>query len=67
VIFQETPEGILIRPAVALPVEAYTPQRKAQFILSNATDARDYANAVKAVRTMGLDLGAIPHHKPKGA
>src|SRR5271170_2044016 len=38
--------GILIRPAVILPVEVYTPERKAQFILSNAVDATDYAGAV---------------------
>lgn len=67
VIFEETDEGILIRPAVAIPVETYTPQRKAELILNNATDAADYAKAVKAVRKMGLDPETIPHRKPKGA
>lgn len=66
-VFEETPEGILIRPAVALPVEAYTPQRKAELLLNNAADAKDYTDAVKAVRKMGLDPDAIPHAKPKGA
>ena len=67
VMFEETPEGILIRPAVALPLERYTPQRKAELLLSNATDKADYAKARKAVAAMGLDPDAIEHHKPRGA
>src|SRR5271170_7789644 len=59
--------GILIRPAVILPVEVYTPERKAQFLLSNAVDVADYAGAVAAVRAMGLDPKTIPHYKPPGA
>jgi len=58
--------GVLIRPAVVLPVEVYTAERKAQFLLSNAVDAADYAGAVAAVRAMGLDPNAIPHYKPPG-
>jgi hypothetical protein len=53
-------------PAVVLPVEVYAPERKAQFLLSNAVDAADYAGAVAAVRAMGLDPGTIPHYKPPG-
>jgi AbrB family looped-hinge helix DNA binding protein len=59
--------GVLIRPAVVLPLEVYTSERKAQFLLSNAVDAADYAGAVAAVRAMGLDPKAIPHYKPPGA
>jgi len=59
--------GVLIRPAVILPIEVYTPERKAQFLLSNSVDAADYAGAVAAVRAMGLDPNAIPHYKPPGA
>jgi AbrB family looped-hinge helix DNA binding protein len=59
--------GVLIRPALVLPVEVYTPERKAQFLLSNAIDAADYADAVAAVRAMGLDPDRIPHYKPPGA
>jgi AbrB family looped-hinge helix DNA binding protein len=59
--------GVLIRPAVVLPVEVYTPERKAQFLLSNAVDAADYAAAVAEVRRMGLDPATIPHYKPPGA
>jgi hypothetical protein len=56
--------GVLIRPALLFPVEVYTPERKAQFILSSAFDAADYAGAVEAVRAMGLDPKTIPHFKP---
>jgi AbrB family looped-hinge helix DNA binding protein len=56
--------GVLIRPASVVPIEVYSPERKAQFLLSNAVDAADYAGALAAVRTMGLDPDAIPHVKP---
>lgn len=67
VIAEEREEGILIRPAVVMPVEIYTPERRAEFLLSNAVDAEDYAQAEKEVRKMGLDPSTIPHYKPSGA
>ena len=63
VVAEERPDGILIRPAVALPVEIYTPERKAGFLLSNAVDAEDYRTAVAEVKKMGLDPANIQHHK----
>ena len=63
VIVEDREEGILIRPAVAVPLESYTPERRAEFLLSNAVDAGDYAHAQEEVRKMGLDPAAIPHHK----
>jgi AbrB family looped-hinge helix DNA binding protein len=66
VIAEEREDGILIRPAVSGDVEAYTPQRKAEFLLSSAVDADDYAAAREEVRRLGLDPDAIPHHKPSG-
>lgn len=65
VIAEEREDGILVRPAVALPVETYSPERVAEFLLSNAVDAEDYANAVACVRGMGLDPDTIPHAKPE--
>jgi AbrB family looped-hinge helix DNA binding protein len=59
-------DGILIRPAVAMPVEIYTPERRAEFLLTNAIDADDYARAVEEVRKMGLDPATIPHEPPPG-
>jgi AbrB family looped-hinge helix DNA binding protein len=60
-------EGILIRPAVAMPVEIYTPQRRAEFPLRTAVDAADYARAVEEVRKMVLDPKMISHQRPPGA
>lgn len=64
VVAEATEDGILIRPAIAVPVEVYTSQREAEFLLSNAMDANDYAWAVEEVRRMGLDPEAVPHRKP---
>ena len=57
-------EGILLRPAAVLPIEVYSDERQAEFLLSNAVDARDYARSVETVRDMGLDPDTIPHVKP---
>ena len=64
VVAEERPEGVLIRPVVALPVEVYTPERKAEFLLSNAIDAQNYQAAVAEVERMGIDPTKVPHHKP---
>jgi AbrB family looped-hinge helix DNA binding protein len=66
VIAEETPEGILIRPAITVPIEVYADQRKAEFLLSNAVDADDYRRAEEAVRQMGLDPAKIVHQRPSG-
>lgn len=58
-------DGVLIRPAVVIPVERYTPERRAEFLLSNATTQKDYQKARKAVRSLGLDPDAIPHRRPQ--
>jgi AbrB family looped-hinge helix DNA binding protein len=57
-------DGVLIRPAIAMPVEIYTPERRAEFLLSNAVDEKDYARAVEEVRRLALDPDSIPHSKP---
>lgn len=58
-------DGILIRPAVILPVEKYSPERKAEFLLSTATTVEDYRRARKEVKKLGIDPDAIPHRRPK--
>ena len=63
-IAEPRPEGILLRPAVALSVEIYSPERKAQFLLNNALTAEDYAWAVSEVKKLGLDPENIPHERP---
>jgi AbrB family looped-hinge helix DNA binding protein len=64
VIAEETDEGILIRPAVTVPIEMYSPERRAEFLLSNAVDEEDYARARAEVEKLGLDPDAIRHHRP---
>lgn len=64
VIAEETEEGILIRPAVTLPVEMYSAERRAEFLLSNAIDDDDYARAREAVQAMGLDPDSVDHRRP---
>lgn len=59
----EAKEGLL----VVRPVEEYTEERKAEFLLNNAVDAVDYAAACEAVRNLGLDPAVIPHSPPPGA
>jgi AbrB family looped-hinge helix DNA binding protein len=64
VIAEEREDGVLIRPAVSFPVEIYTPERKAEFLLTNAIDEKDYREARKEVRQMGLDPDQIKHYRP---
>ena len=65
VIAEERDDGILIRPAVAVPVEIYTPARIAEFLLSNAVNAKDYRAAVQAVRKLGIDPRTVAHERPR--
>ncbi len=62
VIVEEREGGVLIRPAAVMPIEIYTAERRAEFLLSNAVDSEDYARAREEVRRMGLDPDAIPHY-----
>lgn len=65
VIAEAREEGILLRPTIALPLETYSPERRAEFLLSNAVDRRDYARAVREVKKLGLDREQVPHRKPR--
>jgi AbrB family looped-hinge helix DNA binding protein len=64
-IIEPLSDGVLLRPVVTLPVEIYSPERKAEFLLNNTTTLKEYAEAVKKIREMGLDPETIPHNKPK--
>ncbi len=64
VIAEEKDDGILIRPAVVVPVERYTPERKAEFLLANATTRSDYRRARQAVRKLGVDPDSVSHTPP---
>jgi AbrB family looped-hinge helix DNA binding protein len=67
VIAEAREDGILLRPAAVVPIEIYTPERQAQFLLSTAVDRQDYEEDARVVRSMGLDPDRIPHYKPPGA
>ena len=56
--------GTLVVTAVAMPVELYSPRRRAEFMLNNAVDAAEYKRALRAVRKLGINPGDIPHRKP---
>jgi AbrB family looped-hinge helix DNA binding protein len=58
-------DGILLRPAVAVPVEIYTPERKAEFFLNNAVTKEDYDQACEDIRAMGLVPERIPYTDPE--
>jgi AbrB family looped-hinge helix DNA binding protein len=64
VLAEEKDDGILIRPAVLVPVERYSPERKAEFLLSTATTDADYRKARRAVRKLGVDPDSVPHRRP---
>jgi AbrB family looped-hinge helix DNA binding protein len=63
VVAEEKDDGILIRPAVLVPVERYSPERKAEFLLSTATTDVDYRKARRAVRRLGVDPDSVPHRR----
>lgn len=64
-IIEPMSDGVMLRPVVTLPVEIYSPERKAEFLLNSTTTLKEYAEAVKKIRKMGLDPETIPHTKPQ--
>lgn len=64
VIPEPTENGIILKPATVLPIEIYTPERRAEFLLSNATNEQEYQEARQDVQNIGLNPNSIPHTKP---
>ena len=60
---QPTEQGLLLQPVASFPVEIYTPERKAEFMLNNAVTREEYLDARRQVQEMGLDPESIPHEK----
>ncbi len=59
-------DGIVLRPDDSpseneFEIEIYTPERKAEFFLNNATDVDEYRWAGAEVERMGLNPDDIPH------
>jgi AbrB family looped-hinge helix DNA binding protein len=65
VVAEAQEQGVLLRPAVTLPLERYTPERKAEFLLNNAVTPEDYQWALKEIKKLGIDPRTSPHEKPK--
>lgn len=59
------PPSVPARPG-SPEIAEYTPERIAEFLLSNAVSDRDYVWASAEVRRMGLDPEKIPHYRPAG-
>ena len=67
IVTLEAREGAIVIRPVADDIEVYTPERQAEFLLSNAVDAADYAAAREKVRKLGLNPDEILHDRPDGA
>lgn len=60
-LVEETDEGLLLRPAVTLPIEMYSKERQAAFLLENAVEQEDYERARQVALEMGLDPDDVQH------
>jgi len=60
------PDGVLLRPVITVPVEKYTPEQKAIFLLTNTVTDEDYTWAAQEVRKMGLDPDKLTGKNTKG-
>lgn len=67
VLVEECGASLQVSPAGDLPVEMYSNERKAEFLLNNAVDEEDYRRALADVRALGLDPDQIPHTPPQKA
>lgn len=63
VVAEEGEYGVLLRPAAVIPVEIYSPERKAELLIANAVDAKDRKKAEAEVRKLGLDPRRIRGRK----
>lgn len=63
VVIESRRDGILLRPVSSIARHTYSDQRRAEFLLTNATDEEDYRRALETVRAMGLDPGDVPHER----
>jgi AbrB family looped-hinge helix DNA binding protein len=64
VVAEEAEYGVLLRPAAVVAVEIYSPERKAEFLLANATGAADRKRAEEEARKLGVDPRRLRSRKP---
>ena len=65
IIAEESEYGVLLRPAAVMPVEIYSPERKAELLLANAINAADRKAAEAEVRKLGLDPARVRRPRRK--
>lgn len=65
IVAEESEYGVLLRPAAVLPVEIYSPERKAELLLANAISPADRKAAEKEIRKLGLDPARVRVARPK--
>jgi len=63
VVAEEAEYGVLLRPAAVVPMEIYSPERKAEFLIANAVDAGDRRRAEEEVRKLGVDPRKVRSRK----
>lgn len=62
ILITEAKDGeIRIRPAVAVEVEVYTPERRAELLLNNAMTKEEWDAIAADVRSWGLDPLNLPY------
>lgn len=64
IVAEEAEYGVLLRPAAVVPVEIYSAERKAEFLLANAVGAADRRKAEAEVRKLGLEPRKLRPRKP---
>lgn len=60
-VMESGPEGLVLKPVQAYASEVYTPERRAEFLLNNAVDGKEYDAAMARIHDMGIDPDSIPH------
>lgn len=63
-VAEEREGGIFLRPAITIPIDVYSADRLAEFLLKNAADLIAYEAARAEVRNLGIDPDTVPHEKP---
>ena len=59
-IAETTPEGLLLRPAVTLPIEIYTPEREEEFDQAEAELARVLARKASGTKRASRAVRKTP-------
>lgn len=64
IVVESREDGLFLRPVSSLSRHTYSEQRRAEFLLANATDEEDYRRAVESLQAMGLDPEQVSHGRP---